>query len=303
MKTSSTQRVWADFRRLLIKTTLLLFVLLAGTVSVLRADPAPAVPSSPNTTSASTTTGGSAPASAGSTTITASTTTTGGSVPAQTSGYYWTYGIMAFLLAVLAIGILKGLRGWSLGAALSEDTGNGVFKPSISRLIALLGFSIIVSIYLGVGSSVIFRILSGGAVTDLSGLGTFLASAAALFAPYLANQIKGAVVGMVNSPTGSTAGSAASVTAFSPKTVTGIAPQKISVTGANLSQIQSAVCTLQSGAESAILAKDVNVLNGGAVEVTVSMAAPQAGAASYTSTLTLVTATNQRIPVGDITVS
>lgn len=117
-----------------------------------------------------------------------------------------TYGAMGLVLTALLLGILRGLRGWSLSDALSEDSGNGVLKASVSRLIALLGFAVIICIYLGTGCGVIFRLLAGGDIANLSGLGSFLVGAAALFTPYIANQIKGAVVGVVNGPQASGSG-------------------------------------------------------------------------------------------------
>ena len=119
---------------------------------------------------------------------------------APQKGFYVTYGAMGIVLIAFLLAILRGLRGWSLSDALSEDSGNGVLKPSVSRLIALLGFAVILCIYLGTGCGVIFRLLAGGNIADLSGLGTFLVGAAALFTPYIANQIKGAVIGVVNGP-------------------------------------------------------------------------------------------------------
>jgi hypothetical protein len=218
-------------------------------------------------------------------------------------GFFVTYITMGVVLFALMIVIIKGLRNWSLGDALTEDMGNGVFKPSISRLIALLGFAVIICIYLGTGCSVIYRILSGGDITDLSGLGTFLVSAAALFTPYLANQIKSAVIGVVNGPSQSSPGAAPMVTAFSPMVVSSGVPQQITVTGSNLTQIQSAICTLQNGSEAPISSSSVNVLNGGAVEVTVTMPPPQPAQTPYQSTLSLLTNTSQRISCGSYTVN
>lgn len=218
--------------------------------------------------------------------------------PAPWWGFWVTYTAMGTLLIILSLAILRGLKGWSLSEALSEDG-----KASISRLLALLGFSVIISIYLGTGCGVIFRILGGGAVTDLGSLGTFLAGGAALFTPYIANQIKGAVNGVVNGPSSPGTTAASMVTAFSPKGIQSGNPQKISVTGANLLPIQGATYTSENGAESQLPTANVNVLNGGAVELTMTMASPQTPGTPYPSTLVLLTKDGQRIPVGSFMVS
>jgi hypothetical protein len=222
---------------------------------------------------------------------------------AENYGFWVTYGTMGALLFAILIAIVRGLKGWSLNDALSEDTGNGVFKASISRLIALLGFAVIICIYLGTGCGVIYRILGGGGVQDLSGLGTFLAGSAALFAPYLANQIKSAVIGVANGPTGSTPGGLPSVSSLSPNTISGGAAEKLTVTGSNLDQAQSAICTFQDGSESPIPAANVNILNAGAVELTVTMPAPKIVGSPYQSTFTLLTSGGQRISAGVCTIS
>jgi hypothetical protein len=180
-----------------------------------------------------------------------------------------------------------------------DDSAIGGAKPSISRLIALLGFAVIISIYLGIGYSVVFRLLSGSSVGDLSGLGTFLLGAAALFTPYLANQVKSAVVGVASAQAGTVSVAAPSVTSLSP-VVPSSGPQVIIVTGTGFAQIQSAVCTRQDGGE---ISANVNVLTAGAVQVTVTLPAPTTAGTRYSSTLTLLTSTGQRIVAGQFTVS
>jgi len=121
--------------------------------------------------------------------------------PSAPAYVFWAvYGATTVVLVIWLLAILLGLRHWSLKQALMDDSAIGGSKPSTSRLIALLGFTVIISIYLGIGYSVMYRLLSGSAVGDLSGLGTFLLGAAALFAPYLANQVKSAVVSFANAP-------------------------------------------------------------------------------------------------------
>lgn len=217
---------------------------------------------------------------------------------APSYGFWVTYGAMGLLLMVIMLAILRGLRGWSLNDALSEDMRNGVFKASVSGLIALLGFAVIICIYLGTGCSIICRLLGGGGTTDLNGLGTILVGAAALFTPYLANQIKSAVIGVANGPASTTPSTTATVTSLSPRTISGAVVQEVSMTGSSLSQVQSAVCTLENGGESSISVANVNVLNSGAVEVTVTMPAPQVPGSPYQSTFTLVTNSGQRVVLG-----
>jgi hypothetical protein len=219
------------------------------------------------------------------------------SLVAPTYGFWVTYSAMGVMLILLTFVILRGLKNWSLSEALSEDG-----KASISRLLALLGFSVIISIYLGTGCGVIFRILDGGAVTDLGSLGTFLVGGAAIFTPYIANQIKGAVTGVASAQNSSSGAVAATATAFSPKVVQGGTAQKISVSGSNLQQAQGAIYTSQSGAESQLPAANVHVLNGGAIELMLTMDPPKVVGTPYQSTLTLLTKDGQRIPVGSLTV-
>jgi len=214
---------------------------------------------------------------------------------APTYGYWSAYGAMTGVLIIFFIATLIGLRQWPLKNALMDDSAVGGPKPSISRLIALLGFAVIISIYLGIGYSVVFRLLSGSAVGDLSGLGTFLVGAAALFTPYLANQVKSAVVGVANPQGGTTP---PSVVSLSPSAVTNGAPQIIIVKGTGLTEIQSAVSTRQDGTEIPIDAADINVLNDGALQATVTMPAPRPAGTTYSSTLTLITGGGQRITPG-----
>jgi hypothetical protein len=214
-----------------------------------------------------------------------------------------TYGAMAVVLVVFIIAILVGLRKWSLSEALMDDSGSGGPKPSISRLIALMGFAVLISIYLGIGYSVIFRLLSGGAVGDLTGLGSFLLGAAALFTPYLANQIKSAAIGVASAQAGASTPSSASITSISPKTIAGGGPEILTASGNGLAQVQSAICTLENGSESPVPSANVNVLNAGAVQVNVTMPAPLAAGKPYSSTLTFVTNSGQRIAAGQYTVT
>jgi hypothetical protein len=70
-----------------------------------------------------------------------------------------------------------------------------------------------------------------------------------------------------------------------------------------LAQVQSAICTVENGSETLIAPAKVNVLNSGAVQVTVTMPAPATAGAPYSSSLTLVTNSGRRIPAGQFTVN
>ena len=163
----------------------------------------------------------------------------------------------------MALAILRGLKNWSLSEALSEDG-----KASISRLLALLGFTVIISIYLGTGCGVIFRILDGGTVTDLGSLGTFLVGGAALFTR-IANQIKEPLTGMVNRSGRPEWRTNRFRHCFQPQDRSEWASTKNKrKSGINLAPVQGAIYTLQNGAEHPLAATNISVLNSGAVELT-----------------------------------
>ena len=113
-------------------------------------------------------------------------------------------GLLAAVLLTVLISVMRTGSEWTLAGALTEEG-----KPSTSRLIAFLGFSVIIAIYYGIGLSLVYRLLTGQAIGDVTGLGTFLAGAAAVFAPYIANQVKAAVQaarGVPHRPPGDTPG-------------------------------------------------------------------------------------------------
>ena len=104
-----------------------------------------------------------------------------------------------FLLLLILVGLLRS-KNWSMGDALSEEAGNQPKElppgtrpemvASSSRLIALLGLVVILSIYLGVGYHLLWRLFTTGDVPDLTNLTSFLYGGAVIFAPYLVNQLK-----------------------------------------------------------------------------------------------------------------
>ncbi len=90
-------------------------------------------------------------------------------------------------------------RQWRLSDALSEEVsfvdaaGHTVslLVASSSRLIAMLGLIVILSLYIGVGMVVLFAFATGGAVPSIvDSVLKFLVGGAGLFVPYLANQLR-----------------------------------------------------------------------------------------------------------------
>lgn len=116
------------------------------------------------------------------------------------------------LLAVLFIRSALSTLNWSLADALSEeaeltawDTQNGTKKPmldasgkpltviemraSTSRVIALMGMTVILIMYLGFGTFALFSFGKTGTMPQsIDNVVTFLISGATLFAPYLVNK-------------------------------------------------------------------------------------------------------------------
>lgn len=81
--------------------------------------------------------------------------------------------------------VLRLDKDWTFADAISGSDG----KPSISRLIAFLGFIVMISLILGIGYSSLWVFLVTGQLPNLSGATTFLLACSGLFAPYLANQV------------------------------------------------------------------------------------------------------------------
>lgn len=114
---------------------------------------------------------------------------------ATPTAVFWA--LFAAMTLILCVGLLAFVRtltrdkDWSLADAMSGPDG----KPSSSRLIAFLGFLVMVVVILGIGYSSIWAFLQTGQLPTLSGASTFLLACAGLFAPYFANQIGLAVGG------------------------------------------------------------------------------------------------------------
>jgi len=126
----------------------------------------------------------------------------------------WFFQIMAMLPTVVFLIFLtvvkKALKDgkWNLSDALSEtdalrdnagaleknpDTGNPIYPKSASRLIAFIGLFVIVIWIMGLSIPTFYHFACTGEMPDLSGVSTFLAAQAGLFAPYIANKIAGAI--------------------------------------------------------------------------------------------------------------
>lgn len=114
----------------------------------------------------------------------------------------WFIGTGLVASVVCAIVFLRVQRqesaGFSLSSALSEVIGFDAagaprYVSSSSRFIALFGFILLFWIYAGVGLTVI---ANGGRIPgDLHQIEEFLFFGVALFAPYIANQVRAAFVG------------------------------------------------------------------------------------------------------------
>jgi hypothetical protein len=120
------------------------------------------------------------------------------------------YGILIVVYALTFIGIIgainalarrpaaPGERGWRLSDALSEEgdiTGPGggkqtVMLASSSRLIALLGMIVIMALFLGVGTVVIWDLAESNTTPALDGILRYFLAGAGLFIPYSINQIR-----------------------------------------------------------------------------------------------------------------
>ncbi len=125
--------------------------------------------------------------------------------PTQTFWTFWILiGLITGLLACVLLALVGGLRqaaAWSIGDALSEEAGNQpnplpagqkpIMVASSSRLIAFLGLSVILILYLGFGYIIVWdHFFSPNRTIDAKTLLTFLFGGATMFAPYLANQLR-----------------------------------------------------------------------------------------------------------------
>lgn len=127
--------------------------------------------------------------------------------PTQTFWAFWILvGLSSGLLGCVLLALISSLRQaatWSMGDALSEEAGNQpnplpagqkpIMVASSSRLIAFLGLSVILCLYLGFGYIIMWdHFFNPTKTLDTKTLVTFLFAGATMFAPYLANQLRDA---------------------------------------------------------------------------------------------------------------
>lgn len=112
---------------------------------------------------------------------------------------FWSVMIPFWVGLLAALGFLLAGK-WSLGDALAEESSEQpkiivdrksvIMVPSVSRLIALIGLLVIIVLILEIGYAAAWHLFVCGTVPDLSGIKGFLVAMAALFTPYIVNQIR-----------------------------------------------------------------------------------------------------------------
>lgn len=118
---------------------------------------------------------------------------------------FWSVMIPFWVGLLSALGFLLAGK-WSLADALAEESSEQpkviidkksvIMVASVSRLIALIGLLVIIVLILEIGYAAAWHLFVCGSVPDLGGIKTFLLAMAALFTPYIVNQIRE----MVSSP-------------------------------------------------------------------------------------------------------
>jgi hypothetical protein len=119
----------------------------------------------------------------------------------------WVVGLVigTLYLGLLAVGIavvrlLRRAPSWSLADALSEEADLGdagaaktVMTASTSRLIAFLGMTAILALFLGFGAFVLWGVAETGHMPlDSDGFSKYLLGGVTLFAPYVVNKFAAA---------------------------------------------------------------------------------------------------------------
>ena len=199
--------------------------------------------------------------------------------------------LLVAVLVVIALALVVAtIRGWSLGDAVSEESSvqptvinskkDVVMVASSSRLIALLGLLGILTIVLGVGYAVIWRLFVYGDTPDLTEVRNYLFGSACLFAPYLANQLREIfdTSGGAAKPDSGDAGDGAgtSVTGIAPAPPNAnAAPQAISLTGSGFQSGLSVTLTGPTGNQLTLTGG--NVTFSSPTLATVTVALDQAG--------------------------
>jgi hypothetical protein len=150
-----------------------------------------------------------------STATTASETTTPQQEPKcpdskKCSGWLWVIALIPSGMFVLLLLFMKSSlkdKNWNLGDALSESetlkdkngdilmdsNGNPIFAKSASRLIAFVGFFVIIFWLMGMSTPTLYHFACTGEVPKLNDVSTFLIAQAGVFAPYIANKLVSAI--------------------------------------------------------------------------------------------------------------
>ena len=120
------------------------------------------------------------------------------------SAYWWAFwSVFAGLAVLLTTAIVFLVAGkWSLANALSEESAYQpkeitssnqiILLASTSRVVALFGLIGILGIVIGTGYAVMWNLFLSGTLPELGGLKGFLIGCGAMFAPYIANQVRSA---------------------------------------------------------------------------------------------------------------
>ena len=115
---------------------------------------------------------------------------------------FWIVTLLLFLFLIVTFIALLRNKEWSVADAVSEEAspqpavlpasreGKPIMVASTSRLVALLGLLGILSMFIGVGYYILWSLFCKNAVPELWGVVRFFYGGAAMFAPYLVNQIR-----------------------------------------------------------------------------------------------------------------
>lgn len=131
-------------------------------------------------------------------------------VTSNCCGWVWFFAMIPSLMFIVFLVVMKkGLQksNWSLRDALSESepmkdqngatiydkNGNPVFARSSSRLLAFIGFFVIILWLVGFSVPTLYHYACTGNVPKLNEVSTFLLAQAGIFAPYIANKLAGAI--------------------------------------------------------------------------------------------------------------
>jgi len=120
---------------------------------------------------------------------------------------WFTIILVTTFLAFCMICVVWGLRGttWTLADALSEEAdpqppvppnatppAKPVMVASSSRLIALLGLFVILSLFIGVGYYMLWCLFTNGPLEPLKDVTSYFYAGIVLFAPYIVNKFSDA---------------------------------------------------------------------------------------------------------------